>query len=86
MQWHKISTVFELALEITQTVTFTNIKFIISRMNLRVLRFGHLIAPFKERVFNRKTHNLVKLLAHKNKQTKPSKKKNKKSNPQVSHN
>lgn len=53
-------------------------------MNLMVLRFGHLFAPFKERIFNRKTHNLVKLLAHKNKQ-KP-KKKNKKSNPQVSHN
>lgn len=39
-------------------------------MNLLVLRFGHLFAPFKERIFNRKTHNLVKLLAHKNKQTK----------------
>lgn len=37
-------------------------------MNLLVLRFGHLFAPFKERIFNRKTHNLVKLLAHKNKQ------------------
>lgn len=39
-------------------------------MNLLVLRFGHLFAPFKERIFNRKTHNLVKLLTHKNKQTK----------------
>lgn len=37
-------------------------------MNLMVLRFGHLIAPFKERIFNRKMHyNLVKLLARKKK-------------------
>ena len=38
--------------------------FIITRMNLIVLRFGHLIAPFKE-IFNRKLHyNLVELLTH----------------------
>lgn len=47
-------------------------------MNLIVLRFGHHIAPFKERIFNRMHYNLVKLLAHK----KASKKKNKKSNLQ----
>lgn len=34
-------------------------------MNLMVLKFGHLIDPFKEGVFNRKMHyNLVKLLTH----------------------
>lgn len=54
-------------------------------MNLMVLRFGHLIAPFKEGIFNRKMHyNLVKLLTHLKKKT--SKKENKKSNPSVSHN
>lgn len=38
--------------------------FIITRMNLMVLRFGHLIAPCKE-ILNRKLHyNLVKLLTH----------------------
>ena len=31
-------------------------------MNLMVLRFGHLIAPFKEGIFNRKMlYKLVKL-------------------------
>lgn len=54
-------------------------------MNLMVLRFGHLIAPFKEGIFflNRKMHyNLVKLLSH----LKNSKKENKKSNSSISHN
>lgn len=61
MQSHK--SVFELALEITQTMLHLQI-FIITRMNLMVLRFGHLIAPFKE-ILNRKLHyNLVKLLTH----------------------
>lgn len=33
-------------------------------MNLMVLRFGHLITPFKE-ILNRKLHyNLVNLLTH----------------------
>lgn len=54
---------FELALEITQTMLHLQI-FIITRMNLMVLRFGHLMAPFKE-IFNRKLHyNLVELLTH----------------------
>lgn len=58
--------------------------FIITRMNLMVLRFGHLIAPFKE-IFNRKLHyNLVKLLYIK--KEKNSLKENKENNPSVSHN
>lgn len=38
-----------------------------------VLRFGHLIALVKERIFNKMHYNLVKLLTHKRKSKRKSK-------------